>query len=149
MEWIKNIVCGLFEICETKDIREIISSLEITIIKKDFINGAKGKFYRDIFGNEYIYISSDLSENEERFILAHELGHALLHTDMSVEFYFSSLIVKGKIEKEADYFATEILINENNIDIDLIQNLNLDQLSLYYGVPKRLIEYKFKRGVIK
>lgn len=148
MEWIKNIVCGLIETYGTRNIHELISFLEITVIKKNFVNGAKGKFFRDIFGNEYIYISSELNETEEKFILAHELGHALLHTNISVEFYFGSLIVKGKLEKEANYFAAEILIDQESIDYNFIQDLNLDQLSSYYGVPKELIEYKIKRGEI-
>lgn len=143
MEWVKNIVQGLIETYETRNIYDLIDSLDITIIRKELQNGLKAKFFRDIFGNEFIYLSSNINEIEERFVLAHEVGHAILHTDISVEYYYNSFVNIGKLEKQADYFAVELLIDEANIDKQLLLDMNVEQLSSYFGVPIELIEYKF------
>lgn len=143
MEWLKNIVNGLIETYGTKNVYELISSLGITLIKKDLNNNEKARFFRDAWGNEYIYISSNLDEFEEKYILAHELGHAILHTHISSEYYYSSFVSKDKLEYQANKFAAELLINEEELDMPELKNMTINQLACYLGLPKELIEYKF------
>jgi Zn-dependent peptidase ImmA (M78 family) len=142
---IKAIIGGLLETYGVKDLYELLNSLEITIIKKELSVGKKARFYRDVFGNEYIFIVPGLNQIEERYILAHELGHALLHGHISNEFYFSSYINKGRLEYEADCFAAELLIDESNLEKQYIEDMSIDQLTSYFGVSRKLIEYKFNR----
>lgn len=146
MEWIKNIVQGLIETYNTRNIYDLIDSLDIMIIRKELQNGLKAKFFRDMFGNEFIYLASNINESEEKYLLAHEVGHAILHTDISVEYYYNSLVNTGKLEKQADYFAVELLIDEANIDKQILLDMNIEQLSSYFGIPIELIEYKFSQN---
>jgi|LGOV01.1.fsa_nt_gb Zn-dependent peptidase ImmA (M78 family) len=144
MNWIKNILNGLIEFYETRDVNELIDSLGIILIKKDLSLGIKGKFLRDCWGTEYITISPDLELQEERYVLAHELGHAILHTDLSTEFLYGTHQVKNKFEIQANKFAAELLISDE-IDIYELENMDTRKISSYLEVCEDLVEYKFNK----
>lgn len=148
MQWIKDTVTGLIETYGTRDIYELIDMLDIEVVKKDFQGNQKASFFRDIFQNEFIYLSSSLNKLEERFVLAHELGHAILHDYLTSEVYYSTFINKDKLEHQADCFAAELIINESDIDKPLLRDMSLDQLSCYFGVPKDLLEYRFEKQLV-
>lgn len=102
---IKNIVRGLEEYYGTKDIYQLLDMLGIEIIRKKLIGNQKARCYRNEFGDEFIYLSESVNEYEEKYILAHELGHLLLHNDLDNHYYSNSLINKSKIEFEANYLS--------------------------------------------
>ena len=54
-------------------------------------------------------------------------------------------MVKGRYEIEADRFAAELLINDNDIDLTYINGMTIEQIAAYYRVPKEIIELKFER----
>lgn len=77
-------------------------------------------FYQRIDTLDIIYLSDSLTENEQIPVLAHELGHCLLHSGLN--FFFvtrSTLYPVGKFEKEADEFA-RLLLEETDIDLSCI-----------------------------
>lgn len=132
----------LIEKYNTRDPLKIISHLGIKV-NYDYLNETKG-FYIKILKNKFIIINSLLSENEKRIVLAHELGHALLHNSKSTCYIREyTLFPRGRHENEANKFAAELLINEKDIDKQCIENMTIEQLAYYYGVPKQLIAYKF------
>lgn len=142
MQWIKDIVEGLIEIYDTRDVRELIVLLEVTLIYKNFINAdIKARLFKDPFKNYYVYLSNQLTQQEERYIIAHEIGHILLH-DISCDYYSTSKVNKGKLEIQANYFASLLLLDESAIDKIYLENLDIDQLSAYFEVPKELIQYR-------
>lgn len=142
MIWIKQIVDGLIEMYGTRDVYELLNYLEVTLIRKKLFKNEKGRFFRDMFGNETIFISNNLSEEEEKIVIAHELGHLILHTDLNTSFYTENhLINKNKLEIEANKFAAELLI-EDNVNIYEFENINIAEYEL--KVPEELIKLKFK-----
>lgn len=55
-----------------------------------------------------IVLNNKLEYSQERyFYMAHELYHAINHTDV-VAFYHDGYSVKGKMEREANQFATHL-----------------------------------------
>ena len=55
--------------------------------------------------------NTDLSESEQRFSCAHELGHALLHPDANTPFLTKyTYLSVDKYEIEANKFALKLLI---------------------------------------
>ena len=79
-----------FDLCEC---------LEIKLITNDLGDEIKVFFQRTEEWYEIIYINSRLPEEEKKYICAHELDHALLHTEMSISFFIeNSLQVKNKYE---------------------------------------------------
>ncbi|MFU0784262.1 ImmA/IrrE family metallo-endopeptidase [Clostridium sp.] len=143
MIWIKQIVDGLIEMYGTRDVYELLNYLEVTLIRKKLFKNEKGRFFRDMFGNESIFISNDLSDKEEKVVIAHELGHLILHTDLSTSSYTENhLLSKGRIETQADKFAAELLIPD---DVEIHEGITIQQLACYLGVPEELVKLKFRK----
>ena len=70
-------------------------------------------------GNGYIFVRPNLDERYENFLIAHELGHYILHYDKNINFNFLKRIYKTRLEKEANEFAIRLLtygINLNDYD---------------------------------
>ena len=127
---------------ETRNPEKLISYLGIRTRYEDLIE-TKG-FYINLLKNKFIVVNSNLNKNDKRIVLAHELGHAVLHYQKSVCFIREyTLFPRGRHENEANKFAAELLIDERDIDKCCFGNLSIDQLADYYGVPEQLIEYKF------
>ena len=150
MQWIRDIVEGVEEYYGTTDVCELLGLLEIDVINKHFKDPTrKAWLHQNILGDYYIFMSYDLSEPERIYILAHELAHVLLH-DISIEYYCSSCVNKGKLEVQADYFASLLLLDPKHIDKHEIRNFNLDQLCAYFHMPKELIQFRLDecRGVM-
>ena len=145
---IKDIVTGLVETYKTTDPFEICDNLNIKIMHNELGREIKGFFQRTPSGYEILHLNTELMPEEERYICAHELGHAILHVDLSLKFFIENrLQVKNKFEIQADKFAAEILISD--VDIPAIKGMSVEQLSYYYKVPINLIKYKFNAGSIQ
>lgn len=143
MTWIKEIVEGMIEVYETRDVYELISRLEIFLIKKQLPKNKKGRFLRNIFGDEFIFISNDLTYEEEKIVIGHELGHLILHTHLSTSYYTSNhLQSKSKLEVQANKFAAELLIPD---DIEIYESTTIKQLACCLEVSEELVRLKFRK----
>lgn len=138
MKWIVEIVNGLIEVYKTRNVYELLDLLEITLIKKKLINDEKGRCLRDMFGNETIFISNELANEEERIVIAHELGHLILHTDLTTSYY---LLNKDQIEVQANKFAAELLIPDN---VEIYEGMTTKELACYLEVSEELVKLKYK-----
>ncbi|AZV56040.1 ImmA/IrrE family metallo-endopeptidase [Clostridium sp. AWRP] len=128
----------------TRNPEILAKELNISIIKRPF-KKTMGFFKKEL-GNKFIVINSNLTELVQRLVLAHELGHALLHsTNQTSYIHEYTLFPRGKVEIEANKFAAELLIDEKDIDKCYLKNICINQLANYYGVPEQLIKYKFNK----
>lgn len=144
---IRDIVEGVIDLYMTRDPFELCNCLDIESMLNDLGDEIKGFFQRTPNGCEIIHINTRLSEEERRYICAHELGHAILHTNMSIGFFIENkLQIRNKYEIEADRFAAELLI-EDNLDSKEFSQLNVEQISRCLRVPKKLIIYKFNLDI--
>lgn len=140
--WIDNIIIGLKETYGTNNIYDLYDILRIQIIKLKpaniLLNGNEAFYYRDYFDNEIVFIRNDLNLVYERFVLAHELGHALLHTHIYEAAFNKSLINTGKLEKQANYFAFNLL----NIELDPVEyeGFTLDQITSTLCLPDKVLK---------
>lgn len=58
-----------------------------------------------------IHINNAIDEITQRFVCAHELGHVMLHPDVNTSFLKNNTFFSiDKIEVEANYFATHLLL---------------------------------------
>lgn len=129
----------------TRDPERIIKCLGIDLRYEDIGENTKG-FYISLITNKYIVISNKLNEVEKFIVLAHELGHALLHYHRSTCFIREyTLFPRGRIENEANKFAAELLIDEKDIDKYSLENMCKSQIASYFGVNEKLVEYKFNK----
>ncbi|MGN9164929.1 ImmA/IrrE family metallo-endopeptidase [Tissierellaceae bacterium HCP3S3_D8] len=142
MTWIKDIVEGLIEVYSTRNIYELLDQLDVTLIRKEFKSNVKGRFIRNIFGDEFIFISDQLSYEEERIVIAHELGHLILHTDLTTSYYTENhLLVKDRYEVEANKFAAELLIEDNVI---IHEGETMNYVASLLNVTKELLMLKYE-----
>lgn len=135
--WIDNCVLGLFDFYNIKDIHELYSDLDIIIKKLDknniLLKGNEAYYCRNYFGNEIVFIRNDLNIDYERFILSHELGHAILHPNVMTVAYTNTLINRDKLEIQADYFAINLLgINPYSYKY---KNLTIEQIASSLNLP--------------
>ena len=104
-------------------------------------------FYTPLKRQRVILLNSRLQNDENEKLLnavmAHELGHAILHRDSQCYFYSDrTFFLKSKPELEANTFAAELLIS--NEDIWEHRSYTTEQLAGITGYEKRLVELRIK-----
>lgn len=138
---IKRLVDSLVRKYKTRNPFEIISHLNVIIVFYP-LHGVKG-FYQYFQRNNIIYIDEALSENEKKFVCAHELGHMFLHKKANAIFMDSrTQLNTAKYEIEADRFAMNLLLSDDDIEDNL--DFSTAQLSRLFGYTKKLIELRLK-----
>lgn len=136
---IKLTVQKLTKKYKTNDPFKLVDYLDITLIEKPL--GETWGAYMYLHRNKVIFINSDLPYHNKKAVLAHELGHALLH-------YWATCYFKGqktyfltsKLEREANIFAAYLLIH-NNI-FKNYEGETLQYISLAENIPIKLLEIK-------
>lgn len=126
-----------FELCEALGIK--IRYMELKTLKGFF-------FYQSRIRT--VVLNADLSESAAKILCAHELGHACLHSDMLFNMralngdQFNS---KNTAEYEANIFASELLISDENIN-ELIKSegKSFYSLAMELCVPPELIDIKLR-----
>lgn len=143
LSWIDPYVDGVIENYDSNDVYRIYKSLGIHLIRVDkkdnILKGNDAMYIRCLYGLEVVYLRNDLPLPYERFVLCHELGHAILHTEISHAAYNNKFIVKGKLEKQADYFAIKLL----DIRLDEVQyeGLTTEQIAKDLCITEESLNY--------
>ena len=131
---IKSIVYNLIKKYETRNPVRLAKELDIIIQIGDLkkISGC----YLKIHERDFIYI------NEKKYheVLAHELGHAVLHKEDFYFFSFGKNCYENSIEQEAQTFASELLIPDKVILEH--KDYTKEQLAMLTGYTPQLIAFK-------
>ncbi|MFR8547766.1 MAG: ImmA/IrrE family metallo-endopeptidase [Lachnospiraceae bacterium] len=120
---------------------EIIRGLNVILVYYP-LDGVRG-FYQYFQRNNIIYIDEQLPEHEKKFVLAHELGHMMLHKGTNAIFMDTRTHFKSsRYETEADLFAMYLLVPD-----DMIAEYNdctTEQASRAIGYHEKLIELRMR-----
>ena len=110
-----------------------------------------------------IGVNIDHHPNRQRFTIAHEIGHACMHTDVSKNFIDSSTIVVKKRDSkssegikeeeiEANAFAAELLMPQDALidyldqnAFDIHNDIELLRMSEYFGVSMQALSIRLSR----
>ena len=101
--------------------------------------------YKLIKRKRWIFVNDNISTDSPMFkvVVAHELGHALLHRKENCAFIKNkTLLLTSGIEREANEFAAHLLISD-----DMLHNYSgctQSQFCDCTGYPKELIELRLK-----
>lgn len=131
---IDQVVENLIKEAGSSRLDDIISSQNITL------KAYTGKsFYIKNENKKYIFLDTKLEEEARDFALAHELGHAILHTaEISQSFVYRR--ISQQTENEANYFAYKLL----GLEIDPAYNYTIDQYARQLRVSEDTIKYLYE-----
>lgn len=146
-------------------IDEIIKEERIVVEERALSNDMSGLLI--IKGDsKMIGVENSHSNVRQRFTLAHELGHFVLHSQESKVFTDVQLLFKRqsdgyssreeKMEQEANYFAANILMPENlvkrevvKMQYDLHDDANIEKLAVMFDVSLISMTYRLTNlGII-
>ena len=144
-EYIIRAVEELTQKYGTRDPYELCDYLGIRIRYKDLGKKLKGFFfYQSRIPN--IVIDCNVNEVMERILIAHELGHAVLHKDMAFMVGFQEmelLEATSHTENEANLFSAELILEDDSV-LDSLESYSFFQAAQALYVPAALLDYKFK-----
>ena len=138
---IKDIVESTIHKYHTRDPYELAEQLHICISRHEL--GKIRGYYLKKYRIKQIILNSNLDRHEEKFVLAHEIGHAILHPDVSTPFLTEHTFLSiNRLEMDANKFAVELLIPDETI----LENwqMTTEQLGEMLGYSKDLIELRLK-----
>ena len=138
---IKNIVDILCRKYKTRNPYTLASELGIIVQYGEKMDKVRG-FYLYDSGIKLICLGNNLPNCTERFVLSHEIGHAILHKQSSALFLQSTFLSVDKMEREANKFAVELIITDE--DLQEHWEYTIDEWAMYYGLPREIIELRFR-----
>lgn len=140
-DYIKDVVKKLLKKYGTDDIYELVERMDIIFVRAPLDPSVNG-FYQYFKRNKIIYINENLDYYMERHVLAHELGHAVLHPKNNITYLkCNSFYSKDKLEFEANKFACELLIKDELLA--KYKNSTIDEMAALEQLPKELIKLKY------
>ncbi|MBQ4557259.1 MAG: ImmA/IrrE family metallo-endopeptidase [Clostridia bacterium] len=132
------------EKCGTRDPFEIARMCKAELIIKE-LGSLKG-FYKIIYRNPFIFLNKSLSAADARIVCAHEIGHHALHREYArIGFEeFSLFSENSRREYEANLFAAELLIADEDIEELCEYGYSQNQIAAALGIEEKLVELKLK-----
>lgn len=147
LTWIKDIVGDLINRNNTADPYELAALKKIHVIYHDLHHEIQG-FYKYDKRNKYIVINGNLHEANQKFVCAHELGHAELHPRVNTPFLREKTLLSiDRIEVEANTFAVELLLPDKAIYEHRDVGMTLNEIASLYCVPEEVTYLKNLRNV--
>ncbi|MEV2907482.1 ImmA/IrrE family metallo-endopeptidase [Paenibacillus larvae] len=116
---------------------ELASKLNITIIYEDLGKGTKGFFYHRLC-HSYIVIDNNITYEEQRFTVAHELAHYFF--DQGTSFFHlqrNTLQICEKFEHRANRFAVYLLCFGDQIE----HGETIREFCLKHNIPEDMHHY--------
>ncbi len=137
------------------DLNRVLKHFNIDKEKVELDDDISGLFLSKD-GQPYIRVNKNHDHKRQRFTIAHELGHFILHKDVSLfvdkstrVFYRDLKSSTGEVlkEREANHFAASLLMPEHFIkdEIDKIDNLQgelSDYLAPIFRVSSQAMSFR-------
>lgn len=139
---IRRAIKRLLKKHKTNDPFILAEKLNINIILRYMHHEING-FYKLEQRNRFIVINKNLSDEMQRFVCAHELGHAILHPEVNTPFFRKyTFFSVEKIEVEANTFAVELLIPDDYLKEHQYEDFTIQEVATLYGLPQEVAHLK-------
>ena len=147
IDYIASVVEQLTKQHDTREPYTLCRALGIKVRYKDCENLLKAYFVT-VSRIKSIVINNRIHSEVQRILVAHELGHAVLHQEIALLRGFQEFELfdaNDPTEYEANLFAAELLIEDD----ELLALLNDDDKSFFsvareLSVPAELLDFKFR-----
>ena len=133
--YIKTEVNKIVKRYKTRDVYELIDKLDIILLKVPLHPSVNG-MYQYFKRNKIIYLNDDLDTIMERHVLAHELGHAILHPKTNITYLESNTFYS----KERFEIAAELLIEDSLFDE--YKHHTIEEMAAMENLPIELMKIK-------
>lgn len=146
---ISKIVENIVKKYKTRDPFELCDMMDIEIMPFAFNESGMKGYFTSIENQKIIVINSNLDDFMQKFVCAHELGHAILHshqTDLD-SFYISSDIAKNEVN--ANYFASELIVSDKEILDKLEDYDNYFMIASELGISNEAMDFKIRMMIHK
>lgn len=138
---IKKIVTRYKRKFGTSNPFEIADALHIELSTGDI--GSREGCYMYLKKHKCIFLNDNLDEREMRLVMAHELGHAIMHPKENCYFIRNkTLLLNSKIEIEANKFAMELLLSDEFLEENKCYTIS--QISRMTGYHENLIRLRIE-----
>lgn len=108
-------------------LKELINKLGgkiIALYPDRFINHTDGTIVVHGQGDFHIYLSNYTPETRDRFTIAHELAHYILHSEFGEKKIKASRYESNRVEWEANWFAAGFLMPKDKVKQEWEKNRN-------------------------
>ncbi|MED2792084.1 ImmA/IrrE family metallo-endopeptidase [Bacillus wiedmannii] len=128
----KHATTNPFEIARRKNIIVLFEDLGNTL-----------GFYNTYKRFKFIHINNQIDETTQRFVCAHELGHAVLHPKSNTPFLRNQTFFSvDRLEIEANTFAVELLLTDEMVSAYGNSCLSIQEIAEIHGVPRGFARLK-------
>ncbi|MBQ9461479.1 MAG: ImmA/IrrE family metallo-endopeptidase [Clostridia bacterium] len=143
MDKIKRCVRELIDRYHSADPGTICDKAGIQVLDQDLPARVNG-FTVTMMDITFIVLNSSLGYYERRFIMAHELGHIMLHKGTnSIALSTSTYFCVSKYEREADSFAAWLLMECEMSELSALESVTAEDISKIAHIPKSVAEQTF------
>lgn len=128
----------------TRDPYELCGAMHIVLYRKDLKKKLKGFFFYHS-RQKSIVVDSNVNAVLERILVAHELGHAVLHREAAMMRGFQEMeLFEGTakpMEYEANLFAAELLLEDDEV-LGHLRERTFFETAMALRVPAALLDFK-------
>ena len=136
---IKKLVSHYVRKYNTRNPFELAEHLNVQVQFGDL--GSRSGCYMFLKNHKCIFLNEKLNEIEMRIVMAHELGHAILHRKENCYFIRNkTFLLTSKSEIEANTFAAELLLPDEIFFEN--KDYTIDQIARLTGYCEKLVELK-------
>lgn len=138
---IRKKVDALVRTYQTRNPFEMIKGMNVILVRCP-LDGVRG-FYQYFQRNNIIYIDESLTETEQMFVCAHEMGHMFLHKKSNAVYMDSRTYLNtNRFENEANLFAMELLVSDEFLTDH--KQFTTEQISRMLGYHESLIKLRLQ-----
>ena len=132
----------------SRSLLEICAAHHILFLESDMgtsSNACKG-FFLQQDGIRSVTLNSALDEDTAKIVLAHELGHALLHAEYTDQSFhdFGLFTDHSQLEYEANLFAADFILEDASVCSALQECDDFFCAAQLLRVPPQLLDFKLR-----
>jgi Zn-dependent peptidase ImmA (M78 family) len=136
---IRNLVNFYVKKFDTRNPYELAKCLNVEVQVGQL--GSRAGCYMFLKNHKCIFLNEDLEEKEMLLVMAHELGHAIMHRKENCYFIRNkTLLLTSRIEIEANTFAAELLIPDDIIFEH--PGMPAEQIARLAGYNEKIMDFK-------
>ena len=150
---INNLTIGILENVDMLDkvpidIVKVANSLGVKVYNCEFERQGTSGAITNENGKYSIYVKADDAKVTQRYMVAHEIGHFVLHKKDIKDVHYDDVLLRGKfsndMDEEANYFASCLLMNEEALlkICNLLDDKN--RLAKIFEVSERVMKNRLR-----